>query len=124
AARAARGAAALPARLGHRQRGAASRVGERRENPLLPVRKDAGAGAGRPGVIRTKDQFIAAVARPRLVTMFTSAGSEFAFILRMTWPRCAFTVISLIPSSPPTCLFRRPETTRTMTSRSRGVSDS
>ena len=59
-----------------------------------------------------------------LVTaMFTSAGSESAFIFRITWPRCAFTVISLIPSSPPTCLFKRPETTSAMTSRSRGVSD-
>ena len=53
--------------------------------------------------------------------MCTSAGSESAFIFRMTWPRCAFTVISLMPSSPPTCLFKRPEATRTMTSRSRGV---
>jgi plasmid stabilization system protein ParE len=37
---------------------------------------------------------------------------------------CAFTVISLMPSSPPTCLFNIPETTNGMTSRSRGVSDS
>jgi hypothetical protein len=43
--------------------------------------------------------------------------------LRMTWPLCAFTVISLMPSSPPTCLFNRPETTNALTSRSRGVSD-
>jgi two-component system NarL family sensor kinase len=34
--------------------------------------------------------------------MCTSAGTESAFILRITCPRCAFTVISLIPSSPPT----------------------
>ncbi len=43
--------------------------------------------------------------------MFTNAGSDAAFILRITWPRWAFTVISLIPSSPPTCLFKSPETT-------------
>ena len=55
--------------------------------------------------------------------MMTSAGSESAFIFRITWPRCALTVISLMPSSPPTCLFRRPETTSSMTSRSRRVSD-
>ena len=55
--------------------------------------------------------------------MFTSAGRESAFIFLITWPRWALTVISLIPSSPATCLFRRPETTSTMTSRSRAVSD-
>ena len=44
--------------------------------------------------------------------MWTRAGSESAFIFRMTWPRWAFTVISLMPSSPPTCLFKRPEATR------------
>jgi hypothetical protein len=46
-----------------------------------------------------------------------------AFILRMTWPRRALTVISLKPSSPPSCLFRRPHTTRAITSRSWLVSD-
>ena len=50
-------------------------------------------------------------------------GSESAFILRITWPRCAFTVISLMPSSPPTCLFSSPDTTSAITSRSRRVSD-
>ena len=39
---------------------------------------------------------------------FTRSASERAFIFSITRPRCAFTVISLIPSSPPTCLFRRP----------------
>jgi hypothetical protein len=38
-------------------------------------------------------------------------------------PRCAFTVISLIPSSPPTCLFNRPETTSSITCRSRWERD-
>ena len=51
------------------------------------------------------------VARPRL----SSCAS-----LRLL---CAFTVISLMPSSPPTCLFNSPETTNAMTWRSRGVSD-
>jgi two-component sensor histidine kinase len=48
---------------------------------------------------------------------------ESAFILRITWPRCALTVISLMPSSPPTCLFSSPDTTSAITSRSRDVSD-
>ena len=56
--------------------------------------------------------------------MDTRSGSEPAFILRITWPRCAFTVISLMPSSPPTCLFNSPATTSPITSRSRGVNDS
>jgi hypothetical protein len=43
--------------------------------------------------------------------------------IRMTLPRCAFTVISLMPSSPPTCLFSSPDTTNVITSRSREVSD-
>ncbi len=54
-----------------------------------------------------------------LPAMFTSAARVRTFILRMTLPRCAFTVISLIPTSPATCLFKRPETTRDMTWRSR-----
>jgi hypothetical protein len=32
--------------------------------------------------------------------MFTRSASEPAFIFRITLPRCAFTVISLMPSSP------------------------
>jgi hypothetical protein len=39
------------------------------------------------------------------------------------WPRWAFTVISLMPSSPPTCLLNRLDTTNVVTSRSRGVSE-
>jgi len=42
-------------------------------------------------------------------------GEGVCGILRITWPRCALTVISVIPSSPPTCLFIRPDTTRAMT---------
>ena len=58
--------------------------------------------------------------RPSRAAIVTRSGSESAFILRIIWPRCAFTVISLIPSSPPTCLFSKPETTSPMTWRSRG----
>jgi hypothetical protein len=39
--------------------------------------------------------------------MVTRSASESAFIFRITLPRCAFTVISLMPSLPPTCLFNR-----------------
>lgn len=42
--------------------------------------------------------------------MLTRAGRELAFIFRFTFPLCALTVISLMPSSPPTCLFSRPDT--------------
>ena len=66
----------------------------------------------------------AAGATPSLAAIFTRSARESALIFRITWPRCAFTVISLIPSSPPTCLFSKPETTSAMTSRSRGLSDS
>ena len=58
-----------------------------------------------------------------LSTIFTRSASESAFIFCITLPRCAFTVISLIPSLKATCLFNMPETTIAMTSRSRGVSD-
>src|SRR5436309_4631720 len=55
--------------------------------------------------------------------IFTRSATDPAFILRITLPRWAFTVISLMPSSPPTCLFNFPETTNVMTSRSRRLSD-
>src|SRR6202789_3350836 len=38
----------------------------------------------------------------------------------MTWPRCTFTVISLVPSSNAICLFNMPETTRLIPSLARG----
>ena len=60
-------------------------------------------------------------ARPSLAAIVTRSAREAACIFRITLPRCAFTVISLMPSSPPTCLFKRPETTNAMTSRSRGL---
>jgi len=64
---------------------------------------------------------LAALAMPSLEAIFTKSAREPAFILFNTLPRCAFTVISLIPSSPRTC-FNRPEATNTMTCRSGGVS--
>ena len=51
--------------------------------------------------------------------MVTRFGSESAFILRITWPLWAFTVISLMPSSPPTCLVKSPLTTNAITCCSR-----
>jgi hypothetical protein len=53
--------------------------------------------------------------------ILTSAATDSARILRITCPRCILTVISLVPSSPAICLLNKPETTRCMTSRSRGV---
>jgi len=46
-----------------------------------------------------------AVAWPRRAAIFTSSAIDRAPILRIIRPRCAFTVTSVIPSSPPTCLF-------------------
>ena len=66
---------------------------------------------------------LGARATPSLEAIFTKSARESALIFSITLPRCAFTVISLIPSSPPTCLFNNPETTSIMTCRSRGVSD-
>ena len=45
-----------------------------------------------------------------------------ACIFLITRPRWILMVISLVPSSAATCLLSIPETTRAMTSRSRGVS--
>src|SRR4030095_14254012 len=45
--RPARRAAAVPARLGHQQRRAANRLGQRREDDFLSVRKNAGAAVRR-----------------------------------------------------------------------------
>ena len=59
--------------------------------------------------------------RRRRAAMPTNSGRDSASILRMTLPRCALTVISLIPSSSPTSLFGKPTTTNAMTSRSRAV---
>jgi len=58
---------------------------------------------------------------PKFSAIWTSSTNDFARIFCMTLPRCIFTVISLVPSSPATCLFNRPRMTRLITSRSRGV---
>src|SRR3974377_757884 len=63
------------------------------------------------------------LARRSLDAILTRCAREPAFIFRITLPRCALTVISLMPSSPPTRLLGNPETTSVITSRSRGVSD-
>src|ERR1700728_4810818 len=49
-----------------------------------------------------------------LAAIPTRSASESAFIFRITFPRCAFTVISEIPSSPAACLFNKPEITNAM----------
>ena len=64
------------------------------------------------------------VARPRRAAIVTRSGRESAFILRITWPLCAFTVISLMPSSPADLFVQQPRNDQAITSRSRGVSDS
>src|SRR5262249_37753852 len=51
----------------------------------------------------------------------TSSASEPARIFLMTRPRWILTVTSLVPSCAATCLLSIPETTRAITSRSRGV---
>ncbi len=69
------------------------------------------------------NQIFGADVRRNFAAILTRSGRELAFIFCITLPRCALTVISLIPSSPPTCLFNRPATTNVITSRSRLVSD-
>jgi hypothetical protein len=41
------------------------------------------------------------------MAILTRSAKDSAFIFCITWPRCAFTVISLMPRSAPTCLFKR-----------------
>src|SRR3974390_1054857 len=53
-----------------------------------------------------------------------SSGSDRAFIFRIKWLRCTFTVDSVMPISAAICLFRRPAVTWIMTSRSRVLSES
>jgi len=60
---------------------------------------------------------------PSCAAMVTNSGSESAIILRIKLPRCALTVISLMPSSLPTCLLSRPATTNSITSLSRRLND-
>ena len=53
----------------------------------------------------------------RAAATLTSWARDSTCIFRITRPRWAFTVISLIPSSAAICLFGRPATTRAMISR-------
>ena len=66
---------------------------------------------------------ITAGAGRSFAAILTRSARESACIFCMTLPRCAFTVISLMPSSPPICLFNKPETTSAITCRSRRESD-
>src|SRR5580698_6452049 len=59
---------------------------------------------------------------PRFAAILTRSANDSAFIFCMTRPRCALTVISLIPNSPATCLLSMPVTTRVMTCCSLGDS--
>ena len=87
---------------------------------MAPLDKGIGAFA-EPTRLRGQ-HFIVGSTRS-LEAIRTRSHSESAFILRMSLPRCALTVISLMPNSPPTCLFIRPEMTRAITSRSRGLNN-
>ena len=60
----------------------------------------------------------------RLDAILTKSAKECASIFRITLPRWAFTVISLMPSLCPTCLLSNPVATNAMTPRSRLLSDS
>src|SRR5260221_1981124 len=55
----------------------------------------------------------------RVSAIRLSSGSERAFIFRIRWVRCTFTVDSAIPISLAICLLRRPATTWSMTSLAR-----
>ena len=46
---------------------------------------------------------------PIFPAILTSSGKESAPILRMSWLRWTFTVVSLVPSWAAICLLRRPE---------------
>src|SRR6202012_4574891 len=61
--------------------------------------------------------------RPRDAAIGTRLAIDGASILRITRPRCAFTVISLMPSSPAICLFSKPKATNAITSRWRPLSE-
>src|SRR5574337_963784 len=63
---------------------------------------------GRPhshSIVFVEYQPFGVAARSSLPAILTRSGREPAFIFCITLPRCALTVISLMPSSPPICLF-------------------
>ena len=88
----------------------------------LPV-EDLLDGKGIVVLVEGQVSRIPSLAYRSLAAILTRSARDSAFILCITRPRCAFTVISLMPSSPPTCLFKRPETTSAITCRSRPVRD-
>src|SRR5437762_6546718 len=90
--RPARRAQALPSRLGHRERGTASGLGEGREDGLFSVRKDAGAGVERAGLTTNsmKDQVmtrkimlaIGIVSVPLVVLIGTAISAQDKYSLK------------------------------------------
>jgi uncharacterized protein YciI len=101
-------------------------------NPDLLASDFSSEKASEPSLTGTAEEVLVEIGRIQAfngeailscAAIFTSAGRESAFIFCMTFPRCALTVISLMPISQPTCLFNSPEITNAMTSRSRLVSD-
>src|SRR5260221_524598 len=67
------------------------------------------------------DQGGGGLLRPSWSARRTSWARPAACIFRITWRRCILTVISLTPSSPAICLFKRPAITSASTCRSRAV---
>src|ERR1700722_15530813 len=99
---------------------------EREEKPI--GRRYRSIRSYAEGAFRVADQAMGVAtpeARERrsFPAILTRSAMESARIFSMTLPRCAFTVISLMPSSLPTCLFGLPEATNAITWRSRPVSD-
>jgi hypothetical protein len=70
---------------------------------IIKSNQDASVQELSQGSRKTCHGFVAGV-RPNLTAIFTMSARESAFIFSITLPRCAFTVISLIPSFNPTCL--------------------
>jgi hypothetical protein len=62
-------------------------------------------------------------AGPSFAAILTRSRREFAFIFSITSQWWALTLISLMPSYPPTCWFNKPETTSAITCRSRTLSN-
>lgn len=67
-----------------------------------------------------EDQFATGWSAPqgrerRSLAAILTRSAESAFILSITLSRCAFTLISQMPSSLPTCLFNKSETTSDIT---------
>ena len=86
---------------------------------ILPACANSPSSPITNGAYRRYAAVVAAGAGRSLAAIFTRSARESAFIFCITLPRCAFTVISLMPSSPPACLFNRPEATNNITCRSR-----